>query len=227
MKNELKNGFMANLPISISVFAYGVVLGIICTSKGISFLQLALMNIFIFAGSAQFLIVDMLSDPISISVIVWSALLINLRYFLIGTSLNEFFTNTSLKKRLFIMHFVTDESWAVTMSKNKDQGVSVFFLLGGGFCIFIVWFLGTLSGYYFGEFISNPKLYGLDFAFLALFTAIITSMYKTKNDLIIYLITAFIAILLEKLLANMSYIIFSAFIGSFLYVYLNKRQNNE
>lgn len=101
MKNEIKNGFMANLPISVSVFTYGAVLGIICTSKGISFLQLALMNIFIFAGSAQFLIVDMLSNPINISIIIWSALLINLRYFLIGASLNEFFRNSSLKKKCF------------------------------------------------------------------------------------------------------------------------------
>ncbi|WP_419782600.1 AzlC family ABC transporter permease [Malaciobacter marinus] len=226
MKNEIKNGFMANLPISVSVFTYGAVLGIICTSKGISFLQLALMNIFIFAGSAQFLIVDMLSNPINISIIIWSALLINLRYFLIGASLNEFFRNSSLKKKAFIMHFVTDESWAITMSK-KDENLSVYFLLGGGLCIFIVWFLGTLSGYYFGEFISNPKLFGLDFAFLALFTAIITSMYKTKNDLVIYLFTAFIAVIFEKIIPNMSYIIISALSGSFLYVYLNKRGCNE
>lgn len=226
MKKEIKNGFMANLPISISVFAYGAVLGIICTSKGISFLQLALMNIFIFAGSAQFLIVDMLSNPVNISVIVWSALLINLRYFLIGASLNNLFKNSSLKRKALIMHFVTDESWAVTMNR-KEKDINVFFLLGGGLCIFIVWFLGTLCGYYFAEFISNPKVYGLDFAFLALFIAIVTSMYKSKNDFIIYLFTAIIATILEKIIPNMSYIIVSALLGSFLYVYLNKRKSHE
>ncbi|RXJ84839.1 AzlC family ABC transporter permease [Arcobacter sp. CECT 8985] len=227
MNNELKNGFMANLPISISVFAYGTVLGIICTSKSLTFLQLALMNIFVFAGSSQFVIVDMIDNPTSLSIIIGSALLINLRYFLISASLNNLFYDSSLRKKALFMHFVTDESWAITMSKNKNEKINNYFLFGGGLCIFITWFLGTMTGYYFGKLISNPNLYGLDFAFLALFTALITTMYKTKSDLITYISTASIAIILEKYINNMSYIIFSSLIGSSLYIILNKRVSNE
>ncbi len=217
MKYNIKNGFIANLPISLSIFSYGTVLGILCTSKSLSFLELALMNIFIFAGSAQFIIVDMLTSPINVITIISSALLINLRYFLIGASLNNLFKNDSLKNKLFIMHFVTDESWAVTMNQSKQ--VNSYFLLGGGLCVFITWFLGTALGYFFGEFISNPKTFGLDFAFLALFTAIITSMYKSKNDFLPFLLTAIVAIILEYYLNNMFYIILSALFGSSFYVW--------
>ncbi|AXH13880.1 branched-chain amino acid permease [Malaciobacter mytili] len=219
MNNDIKDGFIANLPISVSVFSYGVVLGIICTSKAISFLELAFMNIFIFAGSAQFVIVDMLTTPINIVAIVSSALLINLRYFLITASLNTLFKDTSLKNRFFIIHFVTDESWAVTINRQKQKEVTTYFLLGGGLCIFITWFLGTTLGYFFGEFISNPKVFGLDFAFLALFTAIVTSMYKSKDDFLPFLLTAIIAIILEYYLNNMFYIILSAIFGSLFYVW--------
>ncbi|AXX91254.1 branched-chain amino acid permease [Malaciobacter molluscorum LMG 25693] len=228
MKNNLKNGFISNLPISISVLIYGVVLGVICTSKSITFIQLALMNIFIFAGSSQFVIVDMINNPINISIVVGSALLINLRYFLITASLNDLFVRSSINKKLFIVHFVTDESWAVTLNKKKEnENINIYFLLGGGFCIFVSWFIGTSIGYYFGALISNPKLYGLDFAFLALFISIVASMYKKRSDLIVYCTTAIIAVILEKTISNMSYIIFSSLIGCYIYIFINKREKYE
>jgi 4-azaleucine resistance transporter AzlC len=227
MKNEIKNGFIANLPISLSVFAYGTVLGIICSSKGLSSLNLILMNIFIFAGSAQFIIVDMLSTTIDVIAIVTAALLINIRYFLIGASLNSFFTNEKLLNKLFIMHFVTDESWAVTMNTKSKKDIGVFFLLGGSLCVFVTWFLGTMIGYYFGELISNPKMYGLDFAFLAMFIAIITTMYKENKDLIVFILTGIIAIFLESYINNMFYLIISAILGSLFYVFIKQRNLND
>lgn len=222
MKKELKKGFLANMPISISVFVYGTVLGIICSSKGISLIELVLMNIFIFAGSSQFILIDMFSNSLNIFTIVTACLLVNFRYFLITASLNSLFINTTFSKKVRYMHFVTDENWAVTISSNKNHSVTPYFLLGGGFCIFITWFLGTFIGYYFGELISNPKALALDFAFLAMFTAVITSMYKRRSDILIFLFTALIAFILETLLDNMSYIVISSFLGSFLYVTINK-----
>lgn len=170
----------------------------------------------------------MITNPINLSIIIGSALLINLRYFLITASLNDFFKNSSINKKALFVHFVTDESWAVAINKKReDNSVDIYFLLGGGVCIFISWFIGTSIGYYFGALISNPKLYGLDFAFLALFISIITSMYKKRSDLLVYLITAIFAIILEKNISNMSYIIVSSLIGCYVYVYINKKRSYE
>lgn len=225
-KISLKDGFISNLPISLSVFSYGVVLGIICNSNSIEYLQLLIMNIFIFAGSSQFVIVDMISNSFSITAIVGTAILINMRYFLIATTLNTLFINSSIKEKLFIMHFVTDESWAITMKNLEEKDINIYFLLGGGFCIFTSWFLGTSIGYFFAQFIIEPKNYGLDFAFFAMFTAVLTAMYKSKNDLFIYSITAVIAVICDYLIDNTIYILISAILGSTISVFL-KKVNNE
>lgn len=227
MKNNMKNGFLANLPISLSVFAYGLVLGSICNTKNIDYLQLMLMNIFIFAGSSQFVIVDMLSNNLSLTAIIGSAILINMRYFLKGTTLDKLFLNSSIKQKLLIIHFVTDESWAITMKSMKEKDITIFFLLGGSLCIFLSWILGTSIGYFFAELIIEPKNYGLDFTFYAMFIAILTTMYKSKNDFFTFFATALIAIILEKLLGNSIYILISAMLGSFLSLIINKEQKNE
>lgn len=227
MKNEFKDGFIANLPIGFSVFAYGSVLGVLCTQKGIALYELALMNIFIFAGSAQFVIVDMWSSNLDVLGITLAAILINLRYFLVGASLKPLFTNSSKKEKFKYMHFATDESWAIAMQKLKTQEITAKFLFGGGFCIFLTWFVGTVTGYYLGEFISNPSKYGLDFAFVAIFYALAFSMFKGKNDLLPWTITAIVAVICEHFIPGKFYIVIAAISGALSAVYLSKEEGVE
>ncbi len=224
MKNEFKDGFIANIPIGFSVFVYGWVLGMLCVSKGIELFELVLMNIFIFAGSAQFVMVDMWSSSLDIIGIVLAALLINLRYFLIGASLHSLFLNSTKKEKFKYMHFVTDECWAITMDRVKKQEVTPLFLFGGGICIFSLWFMGTVLGFTLGEFIKDPSTYALDFAFTAIFTALSFSMYKGKEDLLPWFITALVAIICEYFIPGKLYIIIGALAGSLSAVFLYKEE---
>lgn len=227
MKNEILDGFIANFPIGISVFAYGSVLGVLCTQKDIALFELILMNIFIFAGSAQFIMVDMWASTLDIIGITIAALLINLRYFLVGASLNPLFINSSTKDKFKYMHFATDESWAITMQKLKTHEITPLFLFGGGLCIFLTWFTGTVFGFYLGEFISNPSEYALDFAFVAIFTALVVSMYKGKENILPWIITAFVAFICEYYLEGKLYIVIAAVVGSLSAAYLVKDESNE
>ncbi len=227
MKNDFRNGFIANIPIGFSVFAYGSVLGILCTQKGVEFHELILMNFFIFAGSAQFVMVDMWSNTLDILGIILAALMINLRYFLVGASLNSLFISSNKKDKFKYMHLVADENWAITMGKLKTQELTPLFLFGGGVSILFTWSLGTISGYTLGEFITQPSKYGLDFAFVAIFTALAFNMYKGKEDLIPWLITALCAVVCEYYIPGKFYIVIGAVCGSISAVYLHKRQIND
>ncbi len=225
MNNDFRYGFITNLPIGISVFAYGSILGMMCTQKGVEFYELLLMNFFVFAGSAQFVMVDMWGSSLDILGIVIAALMINLRYFLIGASLHPLFIHSSKKEKFKYMHLVADENWAVTMQKMKTESLSPLFLFGGGVCMLFTWSLGTTSGYIFGGFISDPAKYGLDFAFIAIFTALAFSMYKGKGDLLPWLITAVCAYFAELLIGGKFYIVIGAIMGSLSAVYFIKDED--
>ncbi|WP_417333742.1 AzlC family ABC transporter permease [Halarcobacter sp.] len=222
MDKNFRNGFIANLPIGISVFAYGAVLGVLCVQKDIEFYQLALMNIFIFAGSSQFVIVDMWNTTLDIIGVTIAALLVNLRYFLVTASLNTLFIGTSKTQKFKYMHFVTDECWAITMQRLKQESITPMFLLGGGVCIFSVWFAGTSLGYFLGDFIQSPEKYGLDFAFIAIFLALAISMYKGKENIIPWLITIASAFAFEQLIDGKIYIVLAAILGAFSAVVFSK-----
>jgi len=211
---DLKAGFTANLVISASVGAYGSVLGLMAAQKGLTWYQLLVMNLSVFAGSAQFVMVDMWLPPLPVIEITLAVLVINMRYLLIGASLSPLFLGTSLRHKMLFMHLVADENWAMTMARYHKGTVSTWFLLGGGICVQSAWCGGTLLGHSLGAVIANPERYGLDFSFVAVFTALVFSFWKGRQDVLPWLVAAVVALLSETLLPGKWYIVCGGIAGA-------------
>jgi 4-azaleucine resistance transporter AzlC len=211
---DLKAGFTANLVVSLSVGAYGSVLGLMAAQKGLTWYQLLVMNLSVFAGSAQFVMVDMWLPPLPVLEITLAVLVINMRYLLIGASLSPLFMGTSLRHKMLFMHLVADENWAMTMARYHKGAVSTWFLLGGGICVQSAWCGGTLLGHRLGAVIANPERFGLDFSFVAVFTALVFSFWKGRQDVLPWLVAAIVALLSETLLPGKWYIVCGGIAGA-------------
>lgn len=213
-RQDLKEGFTANLVVSASVAAYGSVLGLMAAQKGLTWYQLLIMNLSVFAGSAQFVMVDMWLPPLPMAEIILAVLVINMRYLLIGASLNPLFRGTSLSHKFLFMHLVADENWAMTMARFYKQPTTTWFLLGGGICVQSAWCFGTLLGHGLGAVITNPERYGLDFSFVAVFTALVFSFWKGRQDVLPWLVAAAAAAVSESLMPGKWYIVFGGVAGA-------------
>ncbi len=205
--SQLRAGFIANLVVAASVASYGSVLGLLAAKKGLTWLQLLGMNLSVFAGSAQFVMIDMWLPPLPLVEMTLAVMVINMRYLLIGASLNPLFSGRSLWEKAAFMHLVADENWAMTMARFHREKVTIWFLLGGGLCIQVAWCTGTLIGHQLGTAVGNPKQFGLDFAFVAVFTALVFSFWRGKQDLFPWLVTALLALVTARLVPGRWYIL--------------------
>ncbi len=224
---QLRKGFVANLVVAASVGAYGSVLGLLAAKKGLTWIQLLCMNLSVFAGSAQFVMVDMWLPPLPILEITLAVLVINMRYLLIGASLNPLFVGKSLLTKATFIHLVADENWAITMARFHKEKITPYFLLGGGICVQAAWCGGTMAGHRLGAVISNPEQFGLDFAFVAVFTALVFSFWKGKQDIIPWLITAILAIGTEKIIPGKWYILTGGIGGALATAFLPLWKSEE
>lgn len=213
-RQDLRAGFVANLVVSASVAAYGSVLGLMAAQKGLTWYQLLVMNLSVFAGSAQFVMVDMWLPPLPVAEIILAVLVINMRYLLIGASLNPLFQGTSLGHKFLFMHLVADENWAMTMARYYKGSTTTWFLLGGGLCVQAAWCFGTLLGHRLGAVITNPERYGLDFSFVAVFTALVFSFWKGRQDVLPWLVAAAVAAVAESLMPGKWYIVCGGVAGA-------------
>jgi 4-azaleucine resistance transporter AzlC len=228
---EMRRGAAANLPVALSVAAYGGVLGVLAAKQGLSWFVLLLMNVSVFAGSAQFVMVDMWLPPLPLVAIVIGVMAINLRYLLIGASLQPLFQGRPLWQKVLCMHLVADENWAVTMAAHRRGPTTLGFLVGGGVCLLTVWCLGTLAGHRLGGFIHEPEALGLDFAFVAVFTALAMGFWRGGRDLLPWLTAAVLALVSEWLLPGKWYIVIGglggALTGAVVSVTARRRQDAD
>lgn len=214
MRRSMYAGAMANLPVAASVCAYGSVLGVLASQKGLTWFELLVMNLSVFAGSAQFVMVDMWIAPLPIAEMTLAVMIINFRYLLIGASLKPVFQGKSLVRKFTVMHLVADENWAVTMAQHRKGKATTGFLLGGGICLLFSWCSGTILGHTLGAVVRNPEAYALDFAFVAVFTALTVSLWRGKEDIFPWIVAAALAIVSEKLLPGKWYIVIGGIGGA-------------
>ena len=225
MLSQIRKGVIANLPVAASVAAYGSVLGVLAAQKNIDLLTLLMMNISVFAGSAQFVMVDMWIPPLPIMEITLAVLAINLRYLLIGASLQPLFEGKSLSHKLSMMHLVADENWAVTIAAQRRGDATTYFLLGGGICLLFAWSAGTMTGLLLGAGVKQPEAFALDFAFVAVFTALTVSLWRGKADLVPWVAAAVLAVIAEHLLPGKWYIVIGG-VGGALFAALPERKGS-
>ena len=224
--SQLRAGFIANLVVAASVASYGSVLGLLAAKKGLTWLQLLGMNLSVFAGSAQFVMINMWLPPLPIVEMTLAVMVINMRYLLIGASLNPLFSDRPFWQKAAFMHLVADENWAITMARFHREKVTIWFLLGGGLCIQVAWCAGTLIGHQLGAAVGNPKQFGLDFAFVAVFTALVFSFWRGRQDLLPWLITALLALVTEHLIPGRWYILAGGIGGALVTAFLPQQEKH-
>ena len=189
MRESVRKGVSLCVPICVGVFAYAGVFGVLAAAKGVPASLVALMGVLVFSGSAQFVIVDMWGSA-SLWTVLGAVASMNLRYLLICASVEPLFEGKPLAQRMLRAHLVADENWAVAMAAQAGESEKADILLAGGIALMLSWLAGSLAGSLAGGRIPAPERFGLDFAFPALFAALVVSLWKGKEDLLPLIVAA-------------------------------------
>lgn len=178
---SLKAAFPHTVPILAGFLFLGMTYGIYMNVSGFNFVYPMLMSITIFAGSVEFVTVNLLLgsfDPVQAFVM---ALMLNARHIFYGISMLDKFKGTGLKK-IYLIFGMCDETFSVNYTadvpKDVDRGWFMFFvtLLNQ-----IYWVAGATLGGIFGSFITFDTK-GLEFVMTAMFVVIFLEQWlKDKN----------------------------------------------
>lgn len=207
-------GVRQTLPVALSGVAYGLVFGVLARQAGLNWIETLLMSAMVNAGSSQFVAMGIWASPLPIVTIVLTTFIVNVRHVLMGASLRRWMAQLPPWKTYSLAFFISDESWALTMREFDDGRTDAAFLLGSGLTLFPLWVGPSLIGNLAGTAISNPAEWGLDFAFTAVFAALLVGMWKGRSTLLPWATAAIVAVASARLLPGQWYIVLGGLAGA-------------
>ncbi len=183
MKN--RTAFKAAFPYTIPVLAgylfMGMAFGILLQSKGYHFGWAFFMALFMYAGSMQFVAINLLTGGFHLLHTAFMTLMVNARHLFYGLSMLEKFKNMGSKKP-YMVFSLTDETYSLLCSvkppDHVDKNWFYFFiaLLNQSY-----WITGCTLGAILGSLITfNSK--GIDFVMTALFVVIFIGQWKSNPN---------------------------------------------
>lgn len=181
IKRTFKEAFPHTIPVMTGYIFMGMAFGILLGSKGYHFGWAILMSFIIYAGSMQFVAIDLLTGGFHLFYSICITLMVNARHIFYGLSLLDTY-KTMGKKKPYMMFALTDETYSLLTSAKPKEGVNknLFY-----FIIAVLdhsyWIIGCTLGAILGSMVSiNTK--GIDFVMTALFIVIFMDQWKGKED---------------------------------------------
>ena len=177
----LRAAFPHTIPIMTGFLFLGMTYGIYMNVSGFSFWYPMFMSMTIFAGSMEFVTVNLLLGAFHPMQALWMTLMINARHLFYGISMLDKYKGTGFKK-LYLIFGMCDESFSINYMADIPEDVDK-----GWFMTWVTvlnqfyWVLGATLGGIFGSFIVfNTE--GLEFVMTALFVVIFLEQWlKEKN----------------------------------------------
>ncbi len=221
-KAAFTRGMAAAWPICLGYLPIGLAFGVLAQKAGLSPLEIGLMSVVVFAGSSQFIAVSMLAAGASIFSIVATTFVVNLRHFLMSSALAVFLKNADRKKLSFFAYGVTDESFAVNLSKFRDSQWDLNSALVTNYTANFTWIITTMLGGIGGQFIP-AHAFGIDYALIAMFICLLVFQIRGFIYVIVALIAGTMALFLSMLIPGNSYIVIASMAAAAIGVVFKKK----
>lgn len=206
-------GIRAEVPLLIGVFPFGMIYGALALNAGLSKAAAQMMSSILFAGSSQFITAQLVSESAPALVMILTIAVVNLRHMLYSASLAPYLKDLSLKWKVALSYFLTDEAYAPSILYYEKEGLQTqkhWFLLGAGFSLWLNWQVSTAVGIFLGAAI--PESWSLDFALPLTFIAMVVPVLK-KQPMIAAALSAGVTALLAYNLPFKLGLILAALVG--------------
>ena len=176
-KERIKKALIMTIPVLTGYVCLGIGFGLILESKGFGVVWAFAMGLLIYAGSMQYVAIDLLTGGASLIAAALTTLMVNARHLFYGISMINKYKEAG-KAKPYMIFALTDETYSLVVSdKSEDKGL--YFLISlFNHCY---WVAGCTLGAVIGTLITfNTE--GIDFALTALFVTVFVEQWLTSKN---------------------------------------------
>ncbi|MCY4207531.1 MAG: AzlC family ABC transporter permease [Roseovarius sp.] len=189
-------GVRDGLPFLLVVVPFAILFGVTSVEAGLGVYE-ALAFSFVLAGAAQFTALQLLSEGVPATLVLLSALAINLRVAMYSASLTPYLGRARLWERALAAYFIVDQTYGCSVlafERNPKWGLRqrMAYYWGAVVPVCPVWYASTFAGAAMGKAI--PESMALDFALPITFLAMTIPMLRTMAHVLAAVAAVIVAI---------------------------------
>lgn len=179
----IKYAFRKSVPVMAGYLVLGIGFGILLQSKGYSWIWAFVMSLTIYAGSMQYVAVDLLSGGASLIATAVMTLMVNIRHVFYGITMLTKYQKAG-KGKPYLIFALTDETFSLVCAPQLPEDVDEY-----GYELWLslfnqcYWITGGVIGALLGSALHFNSA-GVEFSMTALFVVIFVEQWeKTKQHL--------------------------------------------
>lgn len=186
MNKDYKAGMRAGTSIGVTFLAIFMGIGITASLADIPGLAAVLMTVLVFAGPAQFAMIEVGAQSGLLLPVISVGVLVNLRFLVMSMALNPVFENIPRRTLLFWSQFISASSFLVTFFESrKGKGTDTFqFFKGLVIVSYTAAVAGTAVGAWFGRGLPDLLNFGATLFLPIYFSLLISSDVRNRQELL-------------------------------------------
>jgi predicted branched-subunit amino acid permease len=212
----VRQGVRAALPAFPGFIMFALAFGTAAAQKGLSLGETLGLSAFVYAGASQMVGLEIWQQvwtPATILTIMAVTAIVNARMILLGATLQPWLKDEPLARTALNLFLITEAGWLVGTRYHNEGGRDVGVLLGCGLILWLVWLVATLTGFFAGALVPEPKRFGLDLVMPIFFGVMLVPLWKGAKPALPWLVAGIIALIAHALIPGYVFIIAGALAG--------------
>jgi 4-azaleucine resistance transporter AzlC len=182
--NDFIRGIQAGLSIAIGYIPVALTYGLLAKSTGLTLWEAISMSIFVFAGAAQFITLNLIALGTGGIEIILTIFMVNIRHLLMSASIGEKSEKAPKYFKAIYSFFITDETFSI--SATREGKLTTKFMFGIGITSYSSWVVSSGLGYLIGSGLPKVLQEGMSIALYAMFIGLLVPSAK-KSRKFLYL----------------------------------------
>jgi predicted branched-subunit amino acid permease len=188
-RGDIRSGIKDALPILLAVAPFGAVFGAVAMEAGLSFGEMLLTSMTIYAGASQYVMVELWGQGVPAWFIILSVFAINFRHVLYSASIGRKLHAFSRLQKSLAFFLLVDPQFAASEARAAESGLRPAYYFSYAAVVYATWTAVNCAGALFGALIEAPEKYGVDFILPIYFTGLVVGFHKRPGFLPILLIS--------------------------------------
>ena len=210
---ESRTALVDCAPLLIAVIPFGAVFGAIARKEGLTLLEIMFASATIFAGAAQYAMLELWGQNVPASLIILTVFAINFRHVLYSAAIGRRFSLFSPIQKFLGFLLLVDMTYAAAEARARTNPITPTYFFVYGILVYSTWMFSNFLGALSGPLIPDPSVFALDFILPLYFVVLVLAFRTSDNFLSIVITSAIASILIYLWIGSPWHITLGAFAG--------------